>query len=368
MTKEFNYTHIEFPATEKVGGAPVNSNVGVVAGLKSGEEREATKETPVVIPESFFEALKRERPDGLNWDRVDAAVSVLKGEKEAVMPKSPEPEPTESQKFWRDMYRTGKLYPYQKDRPGVNLSAVAEAWKNPQSQGVDSKIMAVDLALRGGADKEYNQLGDIEKRATRMGVMALNTIPAIGMDIVTSIPSNLGKRYIEHVLDVKSNIEGATDEQKEKIKKQKASLIGLNKMFEVMNDKNVTATGDWWVRKLTGEKDGWTGESDDKLADLITSAAKDKYEDFINGPTIESIMHIVYEIPIVGAMWEQGWTRLSVFQSDGPFHKGNMKGIFMGVGYLIGALRGKGEGKSPSQSLADSIWGKVFPQWPINKE
>ena len=80
--------------------------------------------------------------------RVDAAVAVLKGEKEAVTPKPPEPEPTESQKFWRDIYRTGKLSPYQKDRPGINLKAAKDAWENPQLQGVDSKIMAVDLASK----------------------------------------------------------------------------------------------------------------------------------------------------------------------------------------------------------------------------
>ena len=179
MTKEFHHTRIEFPATEKVEGAPV------------------------VIPESFIEALKREKPDGLNWDRADLAVSVLKGEKDAVAPKIPEQEPTESQKFWREMYRTGKLSPYQKDRPKVEWNALVDFGKKYIGHPIEfytkggKDIMELDMKLRGGADKEYNQLGDMSKRATRMAVMAGNVVPFMTFDIVTSIPSGFMFEYLD---------------------------------------------------------------------------------------------------------------------------------------------------------------------------
>lgn len=75
MNKEFHYTRIEFPATEKVVGASVNPNVGVIEGLKSWEEEkvEATKESPVVIPESFLK-LSNEKDQmvsiGIGWMRL----------------------------------------------------------------------------------------------------------------------------------------------------------------------------------------------------------------------------------------------------------------------------------------------------------
>lgn len=328
----------------------------------------------VVISESFFEVLKAEKPDGLNWDRMEGAIAVLKGEKEAVTPKPPEPEPTESQKFFRDMYRTGKLSPYQKERPGISLKAAKDAWENPQSQGVDSKIMAVDLALRGGADKEYNQLGGLEQRAKRMGTMALNTVPAIAMDIVTSIPPNLLQTAFEvHFKDKLKVARADLDKDKNNLEKQKlvnklvpmsSILSTAGKIGEVMNDKNVTAAGDWWMKKLTGEKTGWfTGESSDKLNDLLTYGFGDKIEDFVNGPTIESVFRVIYEVPVVGALVEQVWTRWTLFQSKTQFHKGNLKGVYAGIGLGIGIWRDtdtkrKEENKTPSWWITEKIWNK----------
>lgn len=388
MTKEFSYTRIEYPATEKVGGAPVNPNVGVVAELKSGEEEatEASKEIPVVIPESFFEALKREKPDGINWDRVDLAVAVLKGEKDAVTPKPPELEPTESQKFWRDMYRTGKLSPYQKDRPAVEWSALVDFGKKYIGHPIafytksGNDIMELDMRLRGGADKEYNQLGDMSKRATRMGVMALNTVPAITMDIVTSIPPNLLQTAID--VHFKNQLKAArADLEKDKNNSEKQKLVNklvpissvlktAGKIGEVMNDKNVTAAGDWWVKKLTGEKTGWfTGESSDKLNDLLTYGFGDKIEDFVNGPTIESLFRIIYEVPVLGALVEQVWTRWTLFQSKTAFHKGNLKAVYAGIGIGIGILRDT-ENKvphTPSWSITEKIWNR-YSTHKIGKE
>lgn len=357
MTKEFHYTRIEYPATEKVGG-----------------------EAPVVIPESFFEALKRERPDGINWDRVDLAVAVLKGEKDAVTPKPSEPEPTESQKFWRDMYRTGKLSPYQgNNRPKASLKDGIEAWKNPQTQGVDSKIMALDLALRGGADKEYNQLGDMSKRATRMAVMVGNMVPFTAFDIVTSIPGNLFLKGVEIYKTRHNNgkSENKSDQQA-RLAATSGALDGPRRLFEILNDKMTTALGDLLVRKLTGERGWWIHESSDKTGDFLDGAVGMYYEDAVNGPMIESVMHFLYEIPVAGALVEQGWTRLTAWQESSPFTKAFGKAIFGGLGTMFGTINrlheqdkkallknNYKEPKSPSVRIADAIWG-VFVKPPIS--
>jgi len=313
--------------------------------------------------ESFKKAFDELKPDGLEWSRVEAALS----------PKAPEPESTEEQKFWRDMYRSGKLSPYQKDRPGINAAVVAEAWKNPQSQGTDSKIMAVDLALRGGADKEYNQLGDMSKRATRMAVMAGNMVPNIAADIALSIPPNLLiKAFDEHwksnfnaikqkVKEERQSAEGITPQTQtayDVIARKVGAIKMLGRVGDVMNDKNVTAIGNTIQRQLTGEKGWFTGEASDKLNDLLTFGFADRIEDFANGPAIESAFRITYQVPVFGALVEQMWTRWTNFQSSSEYSKGNLKAIYAGVGMFIGILRdvdGKGH-HTPSWWLTDKTW------------
>lgn len=355
MTKEFNYTHIEFPATEKVAG---NS---------------------VVIPASFFEALKRERPDGINWDRAELAVAVLKGEKDAVTPKPPEPEPTESQKFWRDMYRTGKLTPYQKERQWLGWSAAFEAWKNPQAHGTDSKVLAMDMVLRGGADKEYNQLGNIKRRATRAAVMVGNMVPNIAADILTSIPPNLFEKGFTEFL--KKDLKEAQDKGKaeatdaskankpevpspetkaiiDTLTRQVSGVRFAGRVGAVMNDKNITAIGNTIQRRLTGEKGWFTGEASDKLNDLLTAGYSDWAEDFINGPTLESAFRIWYQVPLIGALIEQGWTRWTNFQSTNEYSKGNLKALYTAIGLAIGILRDVDNkpNHTPSWKITNKIW------------
>ncbi|MEK7577692.1 MAG: hypothetical protein AAB492_03720 [Patescibacteria group bacterium] len=386
MSKEFHYTRIEYPATEKVVGAPVNPNVGVVAGLKSGEEEkvEATKETPVVIPESFFEALQREKPDGLNWDRVDLVVSVLKGEKDAVAPKAPEPEPTEWQAFFREMYQTGDRSPYKQKRGPVKFDALKDVFTNPTSKTIGEHIMAIDKDFRGGVE-----IGDMKTRGMRAAVMVGNMVPNIALDILTSLPPNLIEKILKNPLkdelktkhkqaegeQMKSISEAnplgeVSDETQQAIKKLNSKIDYINaggKLFEVMNDKNITAVGNTIMRQATGDKGWFTSEASDKLNDLLTYGFKDKIEDVSNGPTLESVFRIVYQVPVIGALVEQGWTRWSNFQSFNEYSKGNLKAAYVAVGLLIGAYRDVDNQKNNSLSwkVTNKVYdgGKILFNW-----
>lgn len=279
-------------------------------------------------------------------------------------------EPTESQKFWRDAYRTGELSPYQKDRPKINLKAAADAWKDPQSQGVESRIMAVDLALRGGADKDYNQLGDMSKRATRMAVMVGNTVPFMAFDILTSIPGNLFLEGVEiyKTRHAASRSGGAAAEQA-RLAALTGALDGPRRVFEILNDKMTTALGDKLVQTLTGEKGGWIHESSDKTGDFLDGAVGMYYEDSVNGPMVESFMRFMFEIPVAGALIEQGWTKLSAMQEKSPFTKAFGKAIFGGLGTMFGTMNRLKEldkkemlkddyiePKSPSKKISEAIW------------
>lgn len=318
-------------------------------------------EPPLVLPESFLEAIKRERPDNINWDRIDEAVAVLK--------KPPEPEPTEKQKFWRDMYRSGKLTPYQKDRPWLGWQAAKDAWNNPELQGETSRIMALDMAIRGGADKEYNQLGDMGHRAKRMAVMAGNVVPFTAFDIVTGIPSALLFEYLE--AKNKGKPKQTLEQYKQDPDRLKDTLVGgAKKIIEVENDKVVTALGDILAHKLTGERGAWTHEAADKSADLLGTAAEDRFKDVINGPVLESLARILYQIPVAGALIEQGYTRLSLLQEKSQLNKGIAKSFYMGIGLTIHLWRGlhiklkdpeyKLAPQTPSSRIAHWIWGRLI--------
>ena len=285
-------------------------------------------------------------------------------------------EPTARQIFWRDMYRTGNLSPYQKDRPKIDLKKVGEAWKDPQSQGVDSRIIAVDLALRGGADKEYNQLGPISRRFKRMAVMVGNVIPFTVFDIVTSIPGNLFLSGVEIFRKKHAALRAgnADSSEKSRIALLAGLMDGSRRGSEIANDKFTTAMGDWFVKKLTNEKGPWIREPSDKTGDFLDGAVGMYYEDTVNGPIIESVMHFLYEIPIFGALVEQGWTRLAKWQESSPFTKATGKAVFGGLGILIGTINklnelekkeilekaGRGheykEPTSPSKVVADWVW------------
>ncbi len=295
MNKEVHVTHIEFPATEKMVG-----------------------EQPVVIPESFFEALKREKPDGINWDRVDAAVSVLKGEKDAVAPKLPEPEPTESQKFWRKMFDKGDQELYNRQKGPVKFDALKEAFANPASKSIGEHIMAIDKDFRGGRDA-----GDVKERlqriSTLLGVLGLFT----AFDWGTS-------KAIEKPFNKIFPIFNASDKQ------YMAMREALKKVLEVMNDKYASVLGNMLIEKLTGKR-GFIHEVADKGADTITVGI-DGWDDWVNGSTLESAQRILFQIPIAGALLEQGLTRLSMFQEKSPLHTVTGKMIYMGFGVLLREL------------------------------
>jgi len=273
------------------------------------------------------------------------------------------------QQFFRDMYRTGNLSPYQRERPGIDLKKVGEAWNDPETQGVKSRIMAVDLALRGGADKEYNKLGDLNRRLQRMGVMGANLVPYFVFDVVTSIPAGLITEYLDLSKDVRSKRSDVpTAEQIKADKWADAAWNGLKKNIDVLNDKVVTALGDIMVTKLTGEKGGWTHEAADKSADLLQTAMDDYVKDAVNGPVLESVMRTMFQVPVVGAVIEQGWTRLSLLQEKSQLNKGIAKAFYMGIGYAIGVYRDvksvPHEKKyAPSTRLSRGFWKLIEPRF-----
>ncbi len=286
---------------------------------------------------------------------------------------SPSKQPTERQLFWRNMYQTGEMSPYKKNKGPIKLDALkkaaAEAFSNPAEyiKHLPQHIRAVDIDFRGGVD-----IGDYKTRVQRAAVMLGNMVPFWTFDVITSIPSGLLFEFLgDKQRKFEKNYPQATEEEKKNARVKNATWKGLQKVIDVQNDKVVTALGDILVTKLTGEKGAWTHEASDKSADFLGTAMEDYLKDAINGPVIESAMRFLYQIPIFGALVEQGWTRLSRLQEKSPLNKGIAKSFYMGAGMLVSVWRDmegykdklkKGdEPMAPSSKIARNLWGLMFP-------
>lgn len=291
-------------------------------------ERPSFEKQPQAIPESVLETFTSELKNSVEWKRIEDAMSVLKGEKEAVLPKAPEPEPTDSQKFWRKMFDVDNT-PYSKEFRPMKKEAF-EAFTHELThdfpnavRNIAHHIHAIDTDIRGrdaGGAKER-----VQRVATMLGVFTLFT----AFDAGTSRPVQvLQKKYFPKKGDPTSKRNARID-------------LGL-KFVEVLNDKLATAYGDVLVSKLAGKKSFFTTEPTDKLAD-VGNVAFPKFEDLVNGPTLEALARILYQYPILGAYFEQFVAGIARVQGRDGVSKGIGKAMFMAWGRYLYARWGVGE-------------------------
>lgn len=271
-------------------------------------------EPPLVLPESFMDALKAQRPDGLNWDRIDGAIAVLKGEKDAVAPKPPDVV-TESQKFWRKMLENGDQPLYDKNKGPVKFAAVKEVFNKFRSKSIGEHIMAIDKDFRGGRDA-----GGIKERAQRVAVLMGIAGGFTFFDYITTKP-----------------FEGRFPVNKADSSTLSADVLKLNSrngaimtLIDVLNDKYASALGNMLAEKLTGKR-GFIHEVADKGADTV-QVGFTKTKDLMNGATLESYLRILSQVPIAGALLEQAFVRLSLFQESSPLHTATGKMVYMALG------------------------------------
>jgi len=286
------------------------------------------------IPETFKKVIDDVKPDGLDWQRIEAAMDVLTGEKIAVTPKPPEPEPTESQKFWQKMFENGDQPLYSKDKGPIKFDALKKAVETAMSDPIDfvkhggEHIRAIDTDFRGGRDA-----GDIKERAQRVGVLLGITGVFTAFDYATSKPF---KKIFPVLKD--DQLHGVDEMQKN----MRNSTV--MKLIDVMNDKYATALGNMLAQKLTGKR-GFIHEVADKGADTI-QVGYPITNDLINGATLESYMRIAAQFPVFGALIEQGFTRLSMLQEKSPLHTATGKMAYMALGVFIRENRKIGKMKA----------------------
>lgn len=275
----------------------------------------------------------------------------------------------EKHAYWRNMYQTGETNPYRKDRKPVQWDAFRDAsyemimQPGEFAKHIGEHIRAIDTDFRGGVD-----IGDAKVRLQRMAAMGANIVPYFVFDVVTSIPAALIETYVENWLSANGHLD------KDTRKTVNTYLRGAKKIIDVQNDKVVTALGDIIASKQAGEKVYFTHELSDKGADLAQTAMEDYLKDAINGPVLESINRILYQIPIGGALWEQLCARITALQERSPLNKGIAKSMYMGVGTAISVYReleekkklvkqGHKDPSSPSSLIAKKIWDVLLPRF-----
>jgi len=232
------------------------------------------------------------------------------------------------QQHWQTIFQNGDYNLYDRNRKPVQWDAFRDAsyeWvTNPAEfiKNFGTHIHNIDTDFRGGKDA-----GGAKERLERVGAM-LGVIAAFtAFDYVTSKP------FEGLFPEIKDNGHLTKEEYRANGKNN-----AITKLIEVLNDKYATALGNMLGERLTGKR-GFIHEVADKGADTIQTAYPNKLphsmNDWVNGATLESYIRIISQVPVAGALFEQGVTRLALWQERTPLHTATGKMIYMALGVFI---------------------------------
>lgn len=225
------------------------------------------------------------------------------------------------------LYQVGEFSPYTKEARPIKWDAFRDAsyeWiSSPGTflKNIGTHVRNIDTDFRGGRD--YGNAGErLERVKAYAGIIALFT----AFDAATSMPL-IGLKKTER------KGEGLTADDH----RYNANLLSFIKLVDVLNDKYATALGNMYVEEKTGKR-GFIHEMSDKGADTIQTGF-DKTNDLVNGATLEGYLRIISQIPVAGALFEQGVTRISGWQEKSSLHTATGKMIYMALGIYIKHMR-----------------------------
>lgn len=224
------------------------------------------------------------------------------------------------------LYQVGEFSPYTKEARPIKWDAFRDAsyeWVSSPGtflKNIGTHVRNIDTDFRGGRD--YGNTGErLERVKAYAGIIALFT----AFDVATSYP-------FRYFLKEKDKPVTADDHR------YNANVLSFLQLVSVLNDKYATALGNKMVEDKTGKR-GYIHEMADKGADTIQTAFKKETNDLVNGATLESYLRIVSQVPVVGALFEQGVTRISGWQEKSSIHTATGKMIYMALGVYLKHLR-----------------------------
>lgn len=237
--------------------------------------------------------------------------------------------PTESQLFWRKMFQTGELTPYDREKPPIKWDAFVNAsyeWINDPISFIKNfgeHVKNIDYEFRGEKD-----IGNAKERLQRTGALLGVFGAFFAFDYLTGpVWETEFNRHFP-----------GTDSRKDPNNKVYAAV---RKFVSVLNDKYASDLSNLAVTELTGEKGGFNHQIADKGADTLNTGFAEKFDDKMNAPMIESVLRILFQVPIAGALLEQGAVRLTNFQEKSGLHTNFGKMVYMAVGEYYAVMRQK---------------------------
>lgn len=227
------------------------------------------------------------------------------------------------QKHWQMIFQTGEMTPYDRNIKAPKFDAVGEAFKHPGDffTHLRERTKQIDYELRGGKD-----IGGLNVRMERVFALAGLSSMFWAFDYLTG---PVFKNEFGRLVPVT---------QEDPVKK-KALVAATQKFVSVLNDKYASDLSNLLVDKLTGVRSGFNHQIADKGADTLNTGFVESLDDKMNAPMIESGLRIMFQIPVVGALIEQGAVRLTNFQEKSSIHTNFGKMNYMALGTYINVMR-----------------------------
>lgn len=250
--------------------------------------------------------------------------------------------PNERQMHWQNVLQMGEYNRYENIQP-IKWDALRDAtyeWVNNPGEFLKhfgEHIRKIDTDFRGGRD-----IGDTKIRFERAvafsGIITLFT----AFDYATSKPfkkwlPTRKEDLLQTPADFQNNMTNAT----------------LKRLIEVINDKWSTVLGNMLVERLTGERK-YIHETSDKAADTIQLGFENT-KDWVNGATLESLIRVISQVPIAGALFEQGVTRVARLQEKSAINTTTGKAMYVALGVLIKHVRKSSEGGFSKADQAEIV-------------
>lgn len=285
------------------------------------------------IPESFWEKLKAERPDGLNWDRVDDAFNVLR--------KPPEPEPTPTQKWARKVFESHDQNPY-KSREG-KWQAHKDAVKTLVIHPVDffRDVREWDKKLRGGRD-----LGSISDRIERSSIFTTLMLASMGVDLFASETFFM---RVTNALRKNRNSDPITSPKEHRVANT------LRFATDIVEDKFVVGLVNVGLEQITGDKK-FVSEWSEQFSDFINKAFPE-YADVANGTAVECFVRVLSQFPITGSVIENVHGAITRRSDRNSLTKGLGKAIAIGAGVYLQPVFNL----NFKPTLSERVWDRLWP-------
>lgn len=232
------------------------------------------------------------------------------------------------QEYWREIFQVGDHALYTKEGPkpikwDAFHGATYEAITSPGTfiKNFPEHVKKIDYEFRGEKD-----IGGLRIRAERVAALLALSSAFWAFDYVTG--PVWGNEF-----------DRLTKKWQGKDIQRNAIAAAAKKFVSVLNDKYATDLSNLIVDKLTGMRSNFNHQIADKGTDTLNTGFWEALDDKVNAPMIESGLRILFQVPVVGALFEQAALRVTKFQETSSLHTNFGKMVYMSIGSYLYVAR-----------------------------